>query len=229
MCSYNRINGVPSCENPQTLGILKGWGLRGFVEPDAALAVRDTAAGANAGVDNFQIGNPAALRAAVADGKIPQARIDDAARRILIGMIGVGLLDAPAPVAKPVASTPAHRALATEISAEATVLLQNRGGVLPLDAERPLGRRDRPRRRAGHPDRGGRLAGGEAGPGRDSAGGHPGARAAGSRGHLRGGDARRRAAPDRARERADAAVGLGPRPARHVLLGLGADLLPARR
>ena len=50
----------------------------------------------------------------MADGKIPQARIDDAARRILIGMIGVGLLDAPAPVAHPVASTPAHRALATE-------------------------------------------------------------------------------------------------------------------
>ena len=35
MCSYNRINGVQSCENPSTLGILKGWGLRGFVEPDA--------------------------------------------------------------------------------------------------------------------------------------------------------------------------------------------------
>ena len=50
------------------------------MEPDATLAVRDTAAGANAGVDNFQIGSPSALQAAVADGKIPQARIDDATR-----------------------------------------------------------------------------------------------------------------------------------------------------
>jgi beta-glucosidase len=132
MCSYNRINGVQSCENPSTLGTLKGWGLRGFVEPDAILAVRDTAAGANAGVDNFQIGSPAALRAAVAAGKVPQARIDDATRRILIAMIRVGLLDAPAPVARAVASTPAHRALATRISAEASVLLQNRRHVLPL-------------------------------------------------------------------------------------------------
>ena len=93
------------------------------MEPDATLAIRDTAAGANAGVDNFQFGSLLArplTAPPVADGKIPQARIDDAARRILIGMIGVGLLDAPAPVAQPVASTPAHRALATEISAQAT-------------------------------------------------------------------------------------------------------------
>ena len=50
-------------------------------------------------------------------------------------MIGVGLLDAPAPVAQPVASTPAHRALATEISAQALVLLQNRRSVLPLEPD----------------------------------------------------------------------------------------------
>jgi beta-glucosidase len=132
MCSYNRINGTQSCQNPLTLGILKGWGLRGFVEPDAILAVRDTAAGANAGVDNFQIGSPSGLKAAVAAGTVPQSRIDDAARRILTGMIRVGILDAPAPVAQPEASSAAHRDLAATISAQASVLLQNRRGVLPL-------------------------------------------------------------------------------------------------
>jgi beta-glucosidase len=142
MCSYNRINGTQSCQNPLTLGILKGWGLLGFVEPDASLAVRDLVAAANAGVDQFQLGglgvSVAALQSAVADGKVSQARVDDAARRILVGMIRVGLLGAGAPTVKPVASTVAHRALATKISAEATVLLQNRrsGGapVLPLSA-----------------------------------------------------------------------------------------------
>ena len=45
MCSYVRINGTPSCQNPQTLGILKGWGLLGFVAPDAVFAIRDVARG----------------------------------------------------------------------------------------------------------------------------------------------------------------------------------------
>ena len=121
------------------------------MEPDAALAIRDVVAAANAGVDNFQLGSllgaagggtggtaeRAALKAAVAAGTVSQARIDDAARRILIGMIQAGVLDAPTPVAKPVASTPANRALATDISAQASVLLRNRRHVLPL------GRKDR--------------------------------------------------------------------------------------
>ncbi len=152
MCSYNRINGVPSCQDPLTLGILKGWGLRGFVGPDATLAIRDLLAAANAGVDNFQLGSllsaasgvagagglpeRAALKAALAVGTIPQARIDDATRRILIALIGVGVLDSPPGPAKDVVSTAADRALATSISARASVLLQNRRvrgrPVLPL-------------------------------------------------------------------------------------------------
>ena len=47
----------PACQNPLTLGILKGWGLRGFVAPDAVFAIRDIVAAANAGVDNFQLGS----------------------------------------------------------------------------------------------------------------------------------------------------------------------------
>ncbi len=142
MCSYNQINGTPSCQNPLTLGILKGWGLQGFVEPDALLAVRDVVAAFNAGVDNFQLGSllsaagglgggggaaeRAALQAALTAGTVSQSRLDDAARRIVLGMIRVGLLDRPAPAAQAVASTAAHRALATDISAESSVLLQNR-------------------------------------------------------------------------------------------------------
>src|SRR5215469_15381351 len=50
MCSYNQINGLPSCENPTTLGDLK-QDFRGFVVPDFGFAVRDSVAAANAGVD----------------------------------------------------------------------------------------------------------------------------------------------------------------------------------
>ncbi len=43
MCSYNQINGNPSCENPTTLGDLKqGDGFQGFVVPDFGFAVRES-------------------------------------------------------------------------------------------------------------------------------------------------------------------------------------------
>jgi beta-glucosidase len=131
MCSYNRINGTQSCQDPSTLAIAKKW-LGGFVAPDSTLAVRNTPAGFAAGVDNFQIGSPAAFRAAAAAGQVSQARIDDATRSILLGMIRVGLLEHPVGAAQPVASTRRHRKLATKISAQASVLLQNRRDVLPL-------------------------------------------------------------------------------------------------
>ena len=143
MCSYVRINGTPSCQNPRTLGILKGWGLVGFVAPDAVFAIRNVLAAANAGVDNFQLGafppgtERSMLASALASGDLSQARLDDAARRIVLAMAQVGLLDAPAPSEQAVASTRAHRKLATKVAAEASVLLKNErsgkgGRVLPL-------------------------------------------------------------------------------------------------
>ena len=148
MCSYNQINGTPSCQDAQTLGLLKGFGLQGFVEPDATLAVRDVLAAANAGVDNFQLGSivsaaagsagagglpeTGVLRSAAQSGRLSPTRIDDAVRRILVAMFRVGLIGHARPAPQAVVSTPAHRALATEISTEATVLLQNRRRALPL-------------------------------------------------------------------------------------------------
>ena len=112
------------------------------------LAIRDLVAAANAGVDNFQLGSlagneRAALQAALTAGTVSQARIDDAARRILLGMIQSGAFDAGNPTAKPVASTAKNRTLATSISAQASVLLRNRGRVLPLDSGDRRDRGDR--------------------------------------------------------------------------------------
>ncbi len=146
MCSYNQINGTPSCQNATTLGILKSFGLKGFVEPDAVVAVRDLIAAANAGVDNFQLGSLAsatggagaqlaALKSAVAAGTLSQSRVDDAVRRILIAMIRVGLINTLAPKTQAVASSPAHLALATNLSEQGTVLLQNRPMSVPTSAK----------------------------------------------------------------------------------------------
>ncbi len=142
MCSYNRINTVYSCQNPQTLGIVKGFGLQGFVGPDAELAVRDSVAAINAGTDNLQLGSIAAavggnelaiVTSAYNSGQISTARLNDAAGRILTAMFAVGLFDhRPGGSATRSVSTPAHLRLATRVAEQATVLLRDRNGVLPL-------------------------------------------------------------------------------------------------
>jgi beta-glucosidase len=143
MCSYNRINTVYSCQDPQTLTTLKNFGLQGFVGPDASLAVRDDVAAVNAGVDNMQLGSLATatgdneltiLTNAYNSGRLSPARLDGAADRILTAMFAVGLFDHPVSGgAGSHVSTRAHLQLATRVAEQATVLLRNRNGVLPLN------------------------------------------------------------------------------------------------
>ena len=92
MCSYNRINTLYSCQDPQTLATLKDFGLRGFVGPDAVLAVRDEVAAANAGVDNFQLRSLAIatsgselsiITRAFNSGRLSAARLDEMTGRSL--------------------------------------------------------------------------------------------------------------------------------------------------
>ena len=143
MCSYNRINGVQSCQDRTTLSVLKHWGLQGFVGPDATLAVHNDVAAANAGVDNFLLGSfssafakrpeQSTLTAAVQADRISGSRLDGMARRILLAMFGVGLFGhAPRGGASSDVSTLAHRRLATRIAEEGAVLLKNSRHVLPL-------------------------------------------------------------------------------------------------
>jgi beta-glucosidase len=136
MCSYNQINGLPSCQNPATLGDLKhGGGLKGFVVPDAFFAVRDPVAAALAGVDLPALpGFPSGLTAAdFTSGKIPASRLDDIDRRILFAIFDSGVFDHPLPATpSEKVSTPRHRQVATRVAEAGTVLLKNDHHVLPL-------------------------------------------------------------------------------------------------
>ena len=136
MCSYNQINGSPSCENPTTLGDLKqGVGFNGFVVPDFGFAVRNAVAAENAGVDLAALpGAPNALTAAdFTSGAIPAARLDDAAHRILFAMFDSGVFDNPLPATPATeVSTPQHQQVATQVAEAGTVLLKNSGDALPL-------------------------------------------------------------------------------------------------
>ena len=140
MAAYNALNGTPASEHEELLtGILKQeWGFQGFVVSDWFGARRGLEA-ARAGLD-LEMPGPARqmgdkLAAALSDGALPQARVDDTARRLLRAMARAGVLDAssPEPAAELADDRPEHRAIARRAAARACVLLQN-DGTLPLDA-----------------------------------------------------------------------------------------------
>jgi len=138
MCSYNQINGAYACENPILTSDLKNEiGLTGYVMSDFG-AVHSTAASLNAGLDQElnrpKFYTPTLLDQALAAGQITQARIDEAAKRVITAYIQHGVFDNPLPAtAAANASTTDHQANARQGAEESAVLLKN-AGVLPLTA-----------------------------------------------------------------------------------------------
>jgi beta-glucosidase len=139
MCAYNKVNGDWACENKFLLtDVLKrDWGYRGWVMSDWG-AVHSSAKAANAGLDqqsgqelDSEIFFDAPLRADIAGGKVPMARIDDMVVRYLTGLIETGLYDAPAATALPIPYA-AHALVAERAADAGIVLLKNESNVLPL-------------------------------------------------------------------------------------------------
>jgi beta-glucosidase len=138
MGSYNRLNGTYACQHPGILRILKDeWGWDGFMAPDFMHAVRDPVAAANAGLDLPGLGVTEGRTAEdFTSGRIPVQRLDEIVTRTLFAIFDAGLVEHPVPDERPaLASTPEHVALATRIATDGMVLLQNRGGLLPLTTD----------------------------------------------------------------------------------------------
>ncbi|MFB4295774.1 glycoside hydrolase family 3 C-terminal domain-containing protein [Actinomadura sp. NTSP31] len=140
MCSYNQINGTYACENDLLKDALKNsLGFSGFVVSDF-WAVHSTAPSLNAGLDqelNKPIYySPAGITAAINDGKITAAQVDQAAFRVVRSYIQAGLFDHPVP-ATPAAdvSTAAHKAVSLAVATQGSVLLKNQNNTLPLPAK----------------------------------------------------------------------------------------------
>jgi beta-glucosidase len=137
MCAYNRINGPYACENPATLGALKGdWGWKGWVMSDWG-AVHSTAPAIQSGVDqesgeqlDKQVFFGPALREALAAGQVPAARLEDMTRRILWGLFSTGVMDDPLSAGG--LNTAEDGAVAERAAEAGLVLLKNAGGLLPL-------------------------------------------------------------------------------------------------
>ena len=152
MSAFNDLNGVPTSANPFTLTkVLRGeWKFDGFVVSDYTAVKelinhglvandRDAAQAAlNAGVDMemvsrlFNQNGPDLLK----DGKVSQATIDEAVRRILRIKFRLGLFEHPyADEATEAGSilTAANRAAAREAAGRSMVLLKNQNNALPLN------------------------------------------------------------------------------------------------
>lgn len=137
MCAYNLVNGDKSCGNDHLLNTVlkKDWGYKGWVmsdwgavsSPDFAVKGLDQQSGDQL---DKQIWFDAPLRAKLADGSFPRARLSNMVRRILRSMKAVGVTDWGA---APKVNVAAHAAAALEIERQGIVLLKN-DGALPLAA-----------------------------------------------------------------------------------------------
>lgn len=141
MGAYNRLNGIPCSHNAWLNDtLLKGeWGFPGPVVSDWG-SLHDTLAGALGGTDlEMNAGRAirfykAPLLRAVREGRLPRARLDDMARRVLYLQAKLHKLDGR-PRAPGAINTPEHQALAREIAAASVTLLKNDAELLPLQAE----------------------------------------------------------------------------------------------
>ncbi len=132
MCSYNKINGTYSAENEWLLTkvLRDDWGYEGFVVTDWG-AVNDRVKGVIAGLDLEMPGNTAANDAAVAaavrEGRLDEAKVDECVERIL-----KVFFDYDDNREEQVFDRAADHEIAARIEEDCAVLLKN-DGLLPLD------------------------------------------------------------------------------------------------
>jgi beta-glucosidase len=152
MTSFNEIDGIPASGNKwlMTDVLRRQWGFKGFVVTDYTAinemidhGVGDlqtvSAMALRAGVDLDMVGEGflTTLKKSLREGKITQAQIDAACRRILEAKYKLGLFTDPYKYcneerARTEIFTAENRKVAREIAAQSFVLLKNNNNLLPL-------------------------------------------------------------------------------------------------
>src|SRR2546421_5266036 len=159
MVNSAEINGTPGHINHHALtDILKGeLGFDGFVVSDwedikklvsqwrvAADEREATRMAVMAGIDMSMVPSDYSfadiMAQLVREGKVPQSRVDDAVRRILLVKFELGLFDKPMPdpSLKSRIGLPASRQSALQAARESMTLLKNEGDLLPLGKGRKV-------------------------------------------------------------------------------------------
>ncbi|HMT74042.1 MAG TPA: beta-glucosidase BglX [Chitinophagaceae bacterium] len=155
MSSFNDINGVPATANRWLMTDLlrKQWGFKGFVVTDFTaidelvphgLGDKQTVAARalNAGIDMDMVGESflTTLKKSLKEGKITEAEINMACRRILEAKYDLGLFQDPYKYcdtnrATTELCTPENLKAARDVAAQTFVLLKNQNQLLPLKKE----------------------------------------------------------------------------------------------
>ena len=159
MASFNEIDGVPATANKWLMSdvLRKQWGFNGFVVTDytGILEMVDhgigdlqtvSARSLQAGVDMDMVSEGFLLttKKSLDEGKVSQADIDQACRRILEAKYKLGLFEDPYKYcdgerAKKEVYSDEHRAVARQIASESFVLLKNENNLLPLQKKGTIG------------------------------------------------------------------------------------------
>ena len=138
MCSYNKINGIYAAENKHLLTevLREEWGFDGYVMTDWG-AVNDRVEGIRAGLDLEMPAsggvNDARIAAAVRDGSLDEALLDQTVENIL--KVIFSYVDHRHPEA--VFDREADHKKAIAYAADSAVLLKN-NGILPLDTSQKV-------------------------------------------------------------------------------------------
>ena len=152
MASFNDVNGIPATANKwlQTDVLRKQWGFKGLDVTDytginemIAHGLGDlqtvSSLALKAGIDMDMVGEGflTTLKKSLQEGKVTQAMIDQACRRVLEAKYKLGLFNDPYKYCdeKRAATeifTTENRNTARKIAADCFVLLKNQGNVLPL-------------------------------------------------------------------------------------------------
>lgn len=156
MNSFNELNGIPATGNVfLQRDILKGeWAYKGFVVSDwgsitemidhsyaeNGLHASELAANAGSDMDMESHLYVKHLKELVESGKIAEAKIDDAVRRILRAKFQLGLFDDPYKYCDETREETLiyhedHMASALDMAKKSIVLLKNEGSLLPLPKE----------------------------------------------------------------------------------------------
>ncbi len=162
MCSYNAINGVPSCANSYILSDIARdkWGFEGYITsdcgavddvyspswgghdyaPDPSTAVLDVlGASMDSDCGNFLKEH---LEHAVNDGTVSMDLVDRALTNLFTVQFRLGMFDKETPydsLDHSSVDTPEHRELALDAARQGMVLLKNKNQALPLSPNRKVG------------------------------------------------------------------------------------------
>ena len=153
MCAYQRIDGQPCCSQTRyEQQILRDeWGFDGLITSDCG-AIRDflprwhntakdqaeaSAQAVLAGTDVECGSEYKNLPEAVRRGEVKEADLDKSLRRLLIARFELGDFDSDdlnpwTKIPESIVACDAHKQLALDMARKSIVLLQNKGGILPL-------------------------------------------------------------------------------------------------